>query len=122
MSAKTISVKDIYNLFPNNYIKDALPLIKIELIVEINFITFGQVSYTDENGRPWIKEFSGNKWNVEMYFKENTKINFGVFINNQFLQQNKAVTLIKQIDNVVVEKKFFELSGQKLFEGWFKLG
>ena len=57
-----------------------------------------------------------------MYFKESSKINFGVFINNQFLQQNKVVTLIKQIDNVVVEQKCFELSGEKLFEGWFKLG
>ena len=122
MSAKTISVKDIYKMFPNNRMIDTLPLIKVELIVEISFVTFGQVSYTDENGRPWIKEFSGNKWNVEMYFKESSKINFGVFINNQFLQQNKVVTLIKQIDNIVVEQKIFKLSGEKLFEGWFKLG
>ena len=122
MSAKTISVKDIYKMFPNNRMKDTLPLIKVELIVEISFVTFGQVSYTDENGRPWIKEFSGNKWNVEMYFKESSKINFGVFINNQFLQQNKVVTLIKQIDNIVVEQKIFKLGGEKLFEGWFKLG
>ncbi len=53
MASRTISVKDIYNLFPNNRIMDALPLIKVELIVEISFERFGQVQYKDENGRPY---------------------------------------------------------------------
>ena len=65
----TISVKDIYNLFPNNRIMETLPLIKVELIIEISFKTFGQVQYTDENGRPWIKEFAGKKMDKRNIFK-----------------------------------------------------
>ena len=34
----------------------------MELILEVNFETFGQVRFKDENGRPWIIEFNGSKW------------------------------------------------------------
>ena len=122
MGSRTISVKDIYNLFPNNRIMDTLPLIKVELIAETTFETFGQVQYTDENGRPWIKEFVGNKWVKEIFIKQQREIKFSVFINNQFLQKEKCVTLIKKINDEVVGQKEFQLSGDKLFEGWFKLG
>ena len=122
MASRTISVKDIYNLFPNNRIMDTLPLIKVELIVEISFETFGQVQYKDENGRPWIKEFSGSKWVKELYFRELGEVSFSVFVNNQFLQKGRYITLIKKIDDEVVDQKEFQLSGDKLFEGWFKLG
>ena len=122
MASRTISVKDIYNLFPNNRIMDTLPLIKVELIVEISFETFGQVQYKDENGRPWIKEFSGSKWAKELYFREPGEVSFSVFVNNQFLQKGRYITLIKKIDDEVVDQKEFQLSGDKLFEGWFKLG
>jgi len=118
----TISVKDIYNLFSNNRIMETLPLIKVELIIEISFETFGQVQYTDENGRPWIKEFAGKRWIKEIFLKQLTEIKFSVFINNQFLQKGRYVTLIKKIDDEVVDQKEFQLSGDKLFEGWFKLG
>ena len=122
MASRTISVKDIYNLFPNNRIMDTLPLIKVELIVEISFETFGQVQYKDENGRPWIKEFSGSKWEKELHFRELREVSFSVFVNNQFLQKGRYITLIKKIDDEVVDQKEFQLSGDKLFEGWFKLG
>ena len=122
MASRTISVKDIYNLFPNNRIMDTLPLIKVELIVEISFETFGQVQYKDENGRPWIKEFVGNRWLKEIFLKQPREIKFSVFVNNQFLQKGRYVTLIKKIDDEVVDQKEFQLSGDKLFEGWFKLG
>ena len=122
MSPRTISVKDIYNLFPNNRIMDTIPLIKVELIVEISFETFGQVQYTDENGRPFIKEFFGNRWSKEIFFKQLKEIKFSVFVNNQFLQKGRFITLIKKIDDEVVDQKVFQLSGDKLFEGWFKLG
>ena len=122
MASRTISVKDIYNLFPNNRIMDTIPLIKVELIVEISFETFGQVQYKDENGRPWIKEFSGSKWAKELYFRELGEVSFSVFVNNQFLQKGRYITLIKKIDDEVVDQKEFQLSGDKLFEGWFKLG
>jgi len=122
MASRTISVKDIYNLFPNNRIMDTLPLIKVELIIEISFETFGQVQYTDENGRPWIKEFGGNRWLKEIFLKQPREIKFSVFVNNQFLQKGRYVTLIKKIDDEVVDQKEFQLSGDKLFEGWFKLG
>jgi hypothetical protein len=115
-------VKDIYNLFPNNRIMDTLPLIKVELIIEISFETFGQVQYTDENGRPWIKEFVGSKWVKEIFLKQPREIKFSVFVNNQFLEKARRVTLIKKIDDEVVDQKEFQLSGEKLFEGWFKLG
>jgi hypothetical protein len=122
MSPPTISVKDFYNLFPNKRKVDTLPLIKVELIVEISFETFGQVQYTDENGRPRIKEFVGNRWLKEIFLKQTREIKFSVFISNQFLQKGKYVTLIKKIDDEVIDKKEFQLSGDKLFEGWFKLG
>ena len=122
MASRTISVKDIYNLFPNNRIMDTLPLIKVELIVEISFETFGQVQYKDENGRPWIKEFSGSKWAKELYFRELGEVSFSVFVNNQYLQKGRSLNLIKKIDNEIIEQAEFQLSGDKLFEGWFKLG
>jgi len=101
---------------------DTPPLIKVELIVEISFETFGQVQYTDEKGRPWIKEFGGNRWLKEIFLKQPREIKFSVFVNNQFLQKGRYVTLIKKIDDEVVDQKEFQLSGDKLFEGWFKLG
>jgi len=122
MASRTISVKDFYNLFPSNRKIDTLPLIKVELIVEISFETFGQVQYTDENGRPRIKEFVGNRWSIEIFLKQTREIKFSVFVSNQFLQKGKYVTLIKKVDDKVVDKKEFQLSGDKLFEGWFKLG
>ena len=122
MASRTISVKDFYNLFPNNRIMDTIPLIKVELIVEISFETFGQVQYKDENGRPWIKEFSGSKWEKELYFRELGEVSFSVFVNNQYLKEGRHLKLIKKVDNEVVDQKEFQLSGDKLFEGWFKLG
>ena len=122
MASRTISVKDIYNLFPNNRIMDTLPLIKVELIIEISFETFGQVQYTDENGRPWIKEFSGSKWAKELYFRELGEVSFSVFVNNQNLKEGRYLKLIKKVDNEIIDQAEFQLSGNKLFEGWFKLG
>ena len=122
MPPKHISLKDIFNLFPNNRIMDAIPLTKVELILELNFETFGQVQYIDENARPWIKEFSGSKWAKELHFRELTEVGFSVFINNQYLQKGRSLTLVKKIDNDIVDQKEFQLSGDKIFEGWFKLG
>jgi len=100
---------------------DTLPLIKVELIVEINFETFGQVKYSDEDGRPWIKEFIGSKWSKVMYLKKCKEIEFSIFINNQFLQKEKKFILIKKIDDEVTDQKEFLLCDDKLYEGWFKL-
>jgi len=115
-------VKDVYNLFPNNRIMDSTPLIKVELIIEISFETFGQVWFTDENGRPWIKEFRGYRWTKELFIKDNINIGFCVFINNQFLLKNQFLTLTKKVNDEVTDQKEFKLDGDKLFEGWFKLG
>ena len=76
-----ISLKDILNLFPNNRIMDTIPLTKVELMLELNFETFGQVQYKDENGRPWIKEFSGSKLAKELHFRELAEVSFSVFTN-----------------------------------------
>ncbi|MEI6697202.1 MAG: hypothetical protein WCO13_14200 [Bacteroidota bacterium] len=122
MAPRTILLKDIFKLIPNNRIMDTLPLIKVELIVEISFETFGQVQYTDENGRAWIKEFDGNRWLKEIFLKQPKEIKFSVFVNNQFLQKGRYLKLIKKVDDEVVDQKKFQLSGDKLFEGWFKLG
>jgi hypothetical protein len=122
MASRTISVKDMYNLFPKNKIMDTVPLHKVELILEVNFETFGQVQYKDESGRPWIKEFTGSKWNKELYFKEIREVSFGVFVYNQYLQTERILTLLYKIDNEIIEQVEFQLSGDKLFEGWFKLG
>jgi hypothetical protein len=32
------------------------------------------------------------------------------------------LTLIKKINNEIIDQAEFQLSGDKLFEGWFKLG
>jgi len=122
MASRTISVKDMYNLFPKSKIMDTVPLHKVELILEVNFETFGQVQYKDESGRPWIKEFTGSKWNKELYFKEIREVSFGVFVYNQYLQTERILTLLYKIDNEIIEQVEFQLSGDKLFEGWFKLG
>jgi hypothetical protein len=122
LAARIISLKDFFKLFPGNRMMDTLPLIKVELLVEINFETFGQVQFTDDNGRPWIKEFVGNSWSKEIYLRQHKEILFRVFVNNTFLQKGRKVTLIKKIDNEVVDQKDFELSSDKLFEGWFRLG
>jgi len=122
MAPRTILLKDIFKLIPSNRIMDMIPLIKVELIVEISFETFGQVQYTDENGRPWIKEFSGSKWAKELYFRELGEVSFSVFVNNQYLKEGRRLKLIKKVDNEIIEQAEFQLSGEKLFEGWFKLG
>ena len=122
MAARIISLKDFFKLFPDNRMMDTLPLIKVELIVKINFDTFGQVQFTDDNGRPWIKEFVGNSWSKEIYLRQHKEIIFRVFVNNTFLQKGRKITLIKKINNEVIDQKDFELSSDKLFEGWFRLG
>ena len=122
MASRTISVKDIFKLIPSNRIMDMIPLIKVDLIVEISFETFGQVQYKDENGRPWIKEFSGSKWAKELYFRELGEVSFSVFVNNQYLKEGRRLKLIKKVDNEIIDQAEFQLSGDKLFEGWFKLG
>ena len=86
------------------------------------FETFGQVWYTDENGRPWIKEFRGNAWAKELLMKDDRSIGFSVFINNQFLEAGRYVTLTKKIDNLLVDQKVFMIDKEKIFDGWFKMG
>lgn len=122
MASRTISLKDIYNLFPNNRIMDTIPLIKVEIIVEISFETFGQVKYTDENGRPWIKEFVGNRWSKDFFLRQLKEIEFSVFVNNQFLRKGEYINLIMKIRDEVSDQKKFYLNGVDLFEGWFRLG
>jgi hypothetical protein len=122
MSLNKISVKDIYKIFPNNSIMDTVPLTKVELIIEVSFKTFGQVWFTDENGRPWIREFNGEKWTKELLMKDKRDIGFSVFINNQFQQRYQVLTLKKIINDELVDQKTFAIDGDKLFEGWFKLG
>ena len=122
MASRTISLKDIFKLIPNNRNMDMIPLIKVELIVEISFETFGQVQYKDENGRPSIKEFNGSKWVKELYFRELGEVSFSVFVNNQYLKEGRRLKLIKKVDNEIIDQAEFQLSGEKLFEGWFKLG
>ena len=122
MSLNKISVRDIYKIFPNNSIMDALPLTKVELIIEVSFVTFGQVWFTDESGRPWIREFRGEKWAKELFIKDNRNLGFSVFINNQFQAKQQMLTLKKIVNDELVDQKIFAIEGDKLFEGWFKLG
>ena len=122
MAKWIISLKNIFKLIPKSRIMDANVFTKVELIVEISFETFGQVQYQDESGRPWIKEFKGSKWVKELYFRELREVGFSVFINNQYLKKGEMLTLIKKINNEIIDQAKFQLSGDKLFEGWFKLG
>jgi len=68
MAKWTISLKNIFKLFPRSRVIDANVLIKVELILEVSFETFGQVQYQDESGRPWIKEFKGSKMGEGVIF------------------------------------------------------
>ena len=122
MSLNKISVKNIYKIFPNNSIMDTVPFTKVELIIEVSFKTFGQVWFTDEMGRPWIREFNGEKWTKELLMKDKRDIGFSVFINNQFQQRYQVLTLKKIINDELVDQKNYAIDGDKLFEGWFKLG
>ena len=121
MAKWIISLKNFFKLIPKSWIPDANVFTKVELIVEISFETFGQVQYQDESGRPWIKEFKGSKWVKELYFRELRDVGFSVFINNQYLKKEKFIKLIKKIDDKIVHQIEYQLSGNKLFEGWFKL-
>ena len=69
-----------------------------------------------------LKNLKDQKWVKELYFRELGDVSFNVFINNQYLQKGRRLTLIKKIDNEIIEQAEFQLSGDKLFEGWFKLG
>lgn len=115
MAKWTISLKNILKLIPRSRIMDTNVLTKVELILEVSFETFGQVQYQDESGRPWIKEFKGSKWVKELYFKELREVVFSVFINNQYLQKGEMLTLIKKIDNEIIDQSEFQLSGDKFW-------
>jgi len=121
MKLGSISIKDILKFFRNKGVVDTSPLIKVELILEVSFETFGQVQYKDENGRPWIKEIKGSKWEQVLFFKELIDVEFSVFINNQFLLNGESLTLIKKIDNEITEQSKYQINNNKLYEGWFKL-
>ncbi len=121
MRLRSITVKDICNRFHKNKMMHTLPVIKVELSVEVSFETFGQVCYTDENGRSWIKELVGTLWSTEIFLKQPKEIKLSVFVNNQYLQKGRSVKLTKKIDNEIIDQQEFLLTGDKLFEGWFKL-
>jgi hypothetical protein len=98
---------------------DAIILIKIELIIELDFESFGQIRYIDENGRPWINEFFGNFWSKEFFVKQKQEINCSVFVNNQYLQKGRKLKLIQKINGEVIGQKEFSLSSEKIYSGWF---
>lgn len=115
MAKWTISLKNIFKLIPRSRIMDTNVLTKVELILEVSFETFGQVQYQDESGRPWIKEFKGSKWLKELYFRELREVGFSVFVNNQYLKKGEMLTLIKKIDNEIIDQSEFQLSGDKFW-------
>ena len=115
-------LKSLKQLFPNIWKMENLTLIKVELIVEISFKTFGQLKYTDENERLWIKEFVGDGWSKQIFLKQQKKIKFSVFVNNQFLRKGEYINLIMKMHDEVVDQKKIYLNGVDLFEGWFRLG
>jgi hypothetical protein len=121
MKLGSISIKDILKFIRNKGVIVTSPLIKVELILEVSFETFGQVQYKEENGRPWIKEFNGSKWEQVLFFKELIDVEFSVFINNRFLLNGESLTLIKKIDNEITEQTKYQINNDKLYEGWFKL-
>jgi hypothetical protein len=121
MKLGSISIKDILNFIRNKGVIVTSPLIKVELILEVSFETFGQVQYKEENGRPWIKEFNGSKWEQVLFFKELIDVEFSVFINNRFLLNGESLTLIKKIDNEITEQTKYQINNDKLYEGWYKL-
>lgn len=98
---------------------DTILFIKLELILELDFDSFGQIRYIDMNGRPWIKEFFGNFWSTEILVKQKQEINCSVFVNNQYLQKGKKLKLIQKINNEIIGEKEFNLCSDKIYEGWF---
>lgn len=121
MVSKTISVKNIFEIFPNNSKLKSDQFYEIELIVTISFNTYGQISYSDENNRPWIKEFTGNSWNIVLNSNKMFLPNLGVFLQNQLLLQNQTAVLTRKINNNIDCEKLFIIKGEDIFEGWFKI-
>lgn len=109
----------IYNLLQKLQKKETISLIKLELIVELDFESFGQIRFHDENDRPWIKEFFGNYWSTEILVKKKQEINCSVFVNNQYLQKGRKLKLIQKINNEIIGQKEFNLSSEKKYEGWY---
>lgn len=98
---------------------DATILMKLELIIELDFESFGQIRYIDENGRPWIKEFFGHFWSKVIFVKQKQEINCSVFVNNQYLQKERKLKIIQKINNEIIGQKEFNLSSEKIYDGWF---
>ena len=115
-------MQSIINLFTTNKKIDSTTVYHVELIIEISFETFGQVYFTDENYRPWIKEFTGIRWTTIIQTNQVNKIKFRAFINNLYLQKEQTVTLIKKVNNEIEKQKLFKLTGEIVYEGWFDLG
>jgi hypothetical protein len=113
-------MKKIFDTLVQKFKKtDTIILIKIELIIELDFESFGQIRYTDENGRPWINEFYGNFWSKEIFVKHKQEINCSVFVNNQYLKKGRTLKLIQKINGEIIGQKEFSLSSEKIYEGWF---
>ena len=94
---------------------------RVEFIVEVSFETFGQVQYKDEAGRPWVVEFTGTKWEKALFVLDDQCLSFSVFIHNQKLLKDQTITLKLMMDDKILNYKIFQLIGDNVFEGWFKL-
>jgi len=80
------------------------------------------VQYKDESGRHWVVEFTGTKWEKALFVMDEQCLSFSVFIHNQKLLKDQTISLKLMMDDKILNYKIFQLIGDNVFEGWFKLG
>lgn len=114
-------IKDIRHLI---YLREKIkkqPIKKIELLVEVSFETFVQVSYTDATGKYRIKAFLGKNWSTDILLFEEREVMFSVFVNNYLLKKNQYIIMTKKVNDEMSASQKIELSHTQLYEGWFRL-
>lgn len=114
-------LKDIRHLI---YLREKIkkqPIKKIELLVEVSFETFVQVSYTDATGKYRINAFLGKNWSTDILLFEEREVMFSVFVNNHLLKKNQYIIMTKKVNDEMSASQKIELSNTQLYEGWFRL-
>jgi hypothetical protein len=121
MGFQNSNLYDFFRFYKKHKENDLSNFKKVELIVEVSFETFGQVQYKDESGRNWVVEFTGTKWEKALFVMDEQCLSFSVFIHNQKLLKDQSITLKLMVEDKILNYKIFQLIGDNVFEGWFKL-
>jgi hypothetical protein len=97
------------------------PMQRVELIVEVSFDTFVQVSFTDGAGKYRIKDFTGKYWKTDILLYEEREVLFSVFVNNHLLKKDQYILMTRKVNDEITGKQKIDLSNSLTYEGWFRL-